>query len=416
MTTVVSEEYKMTELGPLPPEWEVEPFDNVRVKAIGRIPPSITVTRYQTQGKYPIIDQSANHIAGYTDDDGRVLWEQLPVIIFGDHTRTFKFVNFPFAIGADGTKIIYPNLDAYDPKFLYYYFLSLGIPSRGYNRHFRILREQKIARPPLPEQKKIAYVLSSVQTSIEKTEAVIKALRELKKSMMRHLFTYGPVSMDEVKNVSLKETEIGMVPEKWDVIRLGEVITFSSKPRDLNLSAHDKVPFVPMEYIPDERTNISRYQMKKLEEIKSGTFFFKGNLLVAKITPSFENGKQCIANNLPNDFAYATTEVWPLHETNRADLLYLFYYLKRKDVRADIAGKMEGSTGRQRVPRRVLQSLYIPLPPLQIQKQIAHILSIVDREIEPKENKKEALKALLNTLLKNLMTGKIRVNNVEVPV
>jgi len=98
---------------------------------------------------------------------------------------------------------------------------------------------------------------------------------------------------------------------------------------------------------------------------------------VAKITPSFENGKQCIVNNFPTDFGYATTEVWPLHETGKADLLYVFYYLKRKEVRVEVAEKMEGSTGRQRVPRSVLENLLIPLPPLSVQKQIASVLIVI---------------------------------------
>ncbi|MDI3483413.1 MAG: hypothetical protein PWQ88_1284, partial [Candidatus Methanomethylophilaceae archaeon] len=89
----------------------------------------------------------------------------------------------------------------------------------------------KIPLPPLPEQKKIAAVLSTVQEAKEKTEAVINAAKDLKRSMMKHLFTYGPVPPQEAENVPLKETEIGMVPEEWEVVRLGDVIEVHDKKR-----------------------------------------------------------------------------------------------------------------------------------------------------------------------------------------
>jgi len=212
---LVSNCFKMTELGPLPEEWEVVMFSDCIAKQRIKIPPSILKSEYKPMGKYPIVDQSMNFIAGYTDENEKILKQQLPVIIFGDHTRIFKFVDFPFAIGADGTKIIFPKKDTFDPKFLYYYFLNLKIPSKGYNRHFKLLKESFAIRPSLPEQSAIAKVLSTVQDAKEKTDAVITATKEFKKSLMKHLFTYGHVSLEEAENVPLKETEIGMVPEGW---------------------------------------------------------------------------------------------------------------------------------------------------------------------------------------------------------
>ena len=276
--------------------------------------------------------------------------------------------------------------------------------------------EQKIPLPPLPEQQKIAAVLSAVQEAKEKTEAVIKATKALKKSMMKHLFTYGPVSPEEVENIQLKETEIGPVPEDWEVVKLGDTFEFSKKPRNLKIKKDDFVPFIPMEMISETNKSIKSWEEKRNSEISSSSFVFRNDIIIAKITPSFENGKQAILDNLPTDFGYATTEIWALHPAKnvKAITYYLHYYLKINSIRKILAGKMEGSTGRQRLPKHVLENLPIPLPPLPTQQKIASILSAIDAKIEAEENKKKALEELFKSLLHNLMTAKIRVNHLEI--
>lgn len=219
----IPEGFKMTEIGLLPEDWEVIKFVDSMDKERRPIPDPILKRDYKQIGKYPIIDQSMNFIAGHTDDESKVLKNPLPIIIFGDHTRIFKYIDFPFAIGADGTKLIFPKTDTLEPGFFYFYLLSLDIPSKGYNRHFKFLKEKEIPLPPLHEQQKIASVLSTIQEAKEKTENIIRATKELKKSMMKHLFTYGPVPVEDAEKVPLKETEIGMIPEHWKVLRLEEV-------------------------------------------------------------------------------------------------------------------------------------------------------------------------------------------------
>ena len=89
-----------------------------------------------------------------------------------------------------------------------------------------------------------------------------------------------------------QETGIGPFPVDWEVVPLSEVITLSRKPRDLDLSTYEMIPFVPMELIPDNGVSVKNYIPKHPSEIRSGTYFERGDILLAKITPSFENGKQ----------------------------------------------------------------------------------------------------------------------------
>ena len=99
---------------------------------------------YRSSGRFPVIDQGQTRIAGWTDDPKAVIDSDLPLIVFGDHTRVLKYVNFPFARGADGTQVLRPK-DGIDPLFFYYACRAIDLPGRGYNRHFSILKEKVAA-------------------------------------------------------------------------------------------------------------------------------------------------------------------------------------------------------------------------------------------------------------------------------
>jgi type I restriction enzyme S subunit len=138
--------------------------------------PKVKQSDYQPIGLVPIIDQGQSFIAGYTDKSPYK--DNLPVIVFGDHTRVLKFVDFPFVAGADGTQVLIPDSTLFDPLFVYYALSTIDIPSRGYNRHFSLLRESSLPLPPLPEQRAIAHVLRTVQGAKEATEGLSAAYLE----------------------------------------------------------------------------------------------------------------------------------------------------------------------------------------------------------------------------------------------
>jgi type I restriction enzyme S subunit len=198
-------------------------------------------------------------------------------------------------------------------------------------------------------------------------------------------------------------------PKEWKLGRVAESFDFTSKPRGLDLSRNgDEVPFFPMDQIPLGRIHVSDFTPKPLPEIGSGTYVENGDLMVAKITPSFENGKQAIVD-IASDFAYATTEVIPMRgKKGESDTLFLFFYLLHPEVRSDLAGKMEGSTGRQRLSKTVLGDRLIPLPPLPEQKKIAHILSTVQRAIEAQERIIATTTELKKALMHKLFTEGLR--------
>ena len=202
-----------------------------------------------------------------------------------------------------------------------------------------------------------------------------------------------------------KATELGVLPKEWNVVKIIDVVDFTKKPRSISIASDQILPFIPMDLIPDNNDLVTHWHEKKYSEISSGTFVFKGDLIVAKITPCFENGKQAILDNLPTDFAYTTTEVWPMHpKDNRIFIDFLANYLRAPPVRKELTSKMEGSTNRQRLPRESLQNLSIPLPPLPEQHAIATTLRTVQEAKEKTDAVIAATKALKAAMMKHLFT------------
>ena len=187
-----------------------------------------------------------------------------------------------------------------------------------------------------------------------------------------------------------------------------EVYAFTKKPRGLSIAKDSSVPFLPMDTIPIGRVHVSEFEERHASKLTSGTYIEDGDLLVAKITPSFENGKQAIVD-WKRPFGFATTEVIPIQEIEGvSDKYFLFHLLLHPEIRSDLAGKMDGTTGRQRLSKEVLGNRLIPVPPLPEQRKIARVLGVVQRAIEQQERLLQLTADLKKTLLHQLFTHGLR--------
>lgn len=142
---------------------------------------------YLPIGDYPIVDQGQALIGGYTNDATRLCKAELPVIVFGDHTKCFKFIDFPFCLGADGTKVLRPK-KALNERYLFYALQRINIPDSGYSRHFKYLKEGKIPLPPLDEQKRIAAILDQADELRRKRQRAIDRLGQLGQAIFHDMF------------------------------------------------------------------------------------------------------------------------------------------------------------------------------------------------------------------------------------
>lgn len=145
------------------------PFD-VAIRDVSSRAGKLPKRDWRTEGLFPIIDQGKGRIAGYSDDAAAVYSGELPVIVFGDHTRRLKFVEQPFIKGADGVKVFAPRGD-FDARFLYWFLHSADIPSAGYSRHFKFLKPLQVPIVPIEEQRRIVERLDVADRVLEAAEA-----------------------------------------------------------------------------------------------------------------------------------------------------------------------------------------------------------------------------------------------------
>jgi type I restriction enzyme S subunit len=164
-----------------------------------------------------------------------------------------------------------------------------------------------------------------------------------------------------------------------------------------------------MDAIPQGGVYAPSFISKAPSAITSGTYFERGDVLVAKITPSFENGKQALIVDLPAPFGYATTEVIPLRpRASGQDRRLLFFYLLHPDIRHYVAERMEGTTGRQRVPESVLLDLAFPVIEPVEQTAIADALELIQRASTAEALCEEKVRALKRAAMRTLFTSGLR--------
>jgi len=219
------------------------------------------------------------------------------------------------------------------------------------------------------------------------------------------------MSKEIQKHIEVQELQ--ELPNGWKIAKLNEIANVGHKVKEALLDKGTNIPFIPMSLIPEDEVFIRNWKIKPHNEIRSGTLVRNGDLLLAKITPSFENGKQGILKDLPQEWAYATTEVYPIwpKDTNILNMVFLAFYFKKANLRKKLASKMEGTTGRQRLPKSVLKSIFIPLPPLPEQKAIAYALCSIQEAKEATEKVISSLKELKKSLMKHLFTyGPVPIN------
>lgn len=373
----------------------------------------IKSSEYLKNGSYPIIDQSSDFICGYCDDIKKVISNGLPYIVFGDHTRHTKFIDFPFVVGADGTQIIKSTKEVDD---LFFFYLVLYAAERignyGYDRHFKHLK-QFICDYPIDqsEQTQIATILSTIDRAIEQTEALIAKQQRIKTGLMQDLLTKG---IDENGNIRSEETHefkdspLGRIPVEWEVISIGEKarVRSGSTPSRSNdkFWIDGTVPWVKTSEVCFSK--ITETEEKITEEaLKLTSLHLEpiNSILVAMYGQGGTRGR-CAILGIEATMNQACAAI--LGKQGEINQEYLFYYLSFQYNELRTIGHGSNQTN---LNGNLLRAFFIKLPSYKEQVIIAYSFNQLKQRQDQLTSELSKFNSLKKGLMQDLLTGKVRV-------
>ena len=421
--------FQMTELGLLPEDWRVVRLGEILVETNQRVREIegqdivvLSITRHfglisqEEKFKKRVASQNLDNykvvhrgelVYGFPMDEGVIhfLW-QYPVGAVSPVYYTWKLYN--------------PQAEAHFLDYLlktphllriYEMFQSKTVHRRRIV-HPKDFKNIPIPLPPLPEQRAIAHVLRTVQWAKEATEDVIAALQELKKSLMQHLFTYGPVAMTEREHVALQESEIGPLPAHWRVVRLGEVFDIL---QGKSLSAKQNKGVRPRPFLRTSNVYWGYLDLSKLdvmdftEEEEQKFALQRGDLLVCE---GGDVGRTAMWEGQMQGVYYQNHLHRLRARDNNVNPAFVMYWLQTAFTLLNLYSGSSNKTTIPNLSQGRLAVFPIPLPPLDEQREIAHMLQAVDAKIAAEQARRAALEELFKTLLHQLMSGQIRVPNI----
>ena len=293
--------------------------------------------------------------------------------------------------------VVIPS-DAIDPTFASYWFksarmihlfcaYSYGITGDRLRLYYKDFSRISVTLPPKSDQVRIGETLAAADRVIARTEDLITTKRKLKEGLADLLLT-GKRRFPEYE-ARWRELSIN---------DLAEVNPRTPKPP----STDTRVSFIPMAQVSKGGGLISP-QIRLYREVASGhTAFQDGDILVAKITPCFENRKGALVQKLSNGYGFGTTELHVLRAKTSCSARFLFYMTMSERFRSRGVANMTGSAGQRRVQTSFIRSYRIQIPSLQEQTCIANVLLTGDRHIELLKTKLAALREFKRGLMQRL--------------
>lgn len=319
-------------------DWEIKKFEKCVVKI--NPPKKIRSAEYLMEGLYPIISQDNNIISGYWNNINDVVSIDKPVIIFGDHTRVIKYVDYNFSVGADGVIILQPIKELIT-KYFYYCLKSFYIPNLGYSRHYKLLKELNIPVPPLQIQQQIVEELDSLTTIVEKQEKQLEELDNLAKSIFYDMFG------DPIDN-----------EKGWPTLSFGNLFLLRS---GNSLPAKKQIPGDFKVY------GGNGINGTHVEFNREGEFIIIGRV-----------GAYCGNVRIVKGAFWLTDNAFELKQIKEIqDTIYLLFLLRSINL-----FKYANKAAQPVISNTVLRDIMIPLPPLPLQQQFASKIEAIEKQKE----------------------------------
>ena len=335
----------------------------------------VQTSEYGEYGKHIIIDQGQVLISGYTDrEDG--LFEEVPVVIFGDHTRVVKYVDEPFFLGADGVKVLRSKDNNANYKYLYYALKNANIPNTGYNRHFKWLKEIKIKYPDRARQDEIVEILDNVSDIIHKRQDELSQLDDLIKARFVEMFG------------DLKNNNKG-----WQVVGFKDCADIDTNMIH-DFDGYEDYPHIGIDSIEKETGRLIGYRTIAEDGVISGKYLFTPeHIIYSKIRPNLNK----VA--MPNFDGLCSADAYPiLVKTGVCNREYFGYTLRSKYF-LDYILAFSSRTNLPKVNKKQVEGFTLPLPPYEIQNQFADFVQQVDKSKVAVQKALDETQLLFNSLM-----------------
>lgn len=378
----------------------LDSFDNVTDSK-----KKLATKEYLEDGEYPIIDQGQDFIGGYTDDADMIYDGELPIVIFGDHTRCIKYIDFQFAQGADGVKVLKPK-QFWNDKAFYYAMQSIEIPNMGYRRHYPLFKDFCIPLPPLAEQKRIVEQIESLFAKLD--EAKEKALSVVESFELREKAIYKKAFEGDLTNSWRAENGINI--SEWEEIpfeKLGKLERGRSKhrPRNDKRLFGGKYPFIQTGdvagagmYVTSHKQTLSEFGFEQSRMFPKGTLCIT---IAANIGDAAILSYDCC---FPDSVVGFTPGEKCLNK-------YMYFYLQ--EIKAELE-YIAPATAQKNLNLKLLGKVEIKVPSLKEQEKIVEILEkqINDQGniVEKAENVIETIDVMKKSILAKAFRGELGTN------
>lgn len=340
---------------------------------------------YVEAGSLPVIDQGKTFIGGYTNDRSSAYSGRLPCVIFGDHTKILKYVDFPFALGADGVKVLAPRSPQLETKFLYHYLRSRNLPNAGYSRHFKFLKDVQVPIPPLEEQRRIVGLLDRAAEIRHRADAARAKARAIIPALFLDMFDdpatnpkgWQVTTVGKLANVELRN---GISPSKLGTVT-GKVLTLSAITRGAFDAAAFKESLFAAPLAPEQ--SVSR----------SSFLICRGNG-----NPELVGRGAFPTADMP-DTAFPDTIIALRGVSGELSPAYLSALWATDYMRRQIKAAAKTTNGTYKISQGGILSFELPLPPLALQTAFAEQaqrLEAAARALDTAAAKAEAMAAALS--------------------
>ena len=308
-----------------------------------------------------------------------------------------------------------------NPRYIAQYLRqSKGIRVNQWDLDPEEFQRIELVLPPKSEQNQIFkfldYETAKIDSLIVKQEKLIELLKEKRQAVISHAVTKG-LNPD----VAMKDSGVewlGEVPEHWGATKIKYVAELTPKKSELSNSDSRLCTFIPMEKL--KLGSLVKDEEKQISEVIGGYTYFKdGDLLLAKVTPCFENKNMVVANDLKNGIGFGSSEIYVLRTNSKVNTQFLYYRLQEDQFIELATGAMTGAGGLKRVPSEFLNNFEFALPPLSEQITIKEYLDQYLIKNECLMNKAQSaiqlMKERRTALISAAVTGKIDVRNWQNP-